>query len=55
MVEPRNETDVQRLLGCFKRGLAQRSPPSGMCHDFSPFVYYYLDRLAVIFFYAKMK
>jgi hypothetical protein len=53
MVEPRSETDVQRLLGCLKRGLARRSPPSGMCHDFSPFVYY-LDSLWS-FSNAKMK
>jgi hypothetical protein len=30
-VEPRSETDVQRLLGCLKRGHAQRSPLSGHC------------------------
>jgi hypothetical protein len=54
MVEPRSETDVQLLLGCLKRGLAQRSPPSGMCHDFSPLCLLLL-RFSVIFFYAKMK
>ncbi|CAK9869460.1 unnamed protein product [Sphagnum jensenii] len=35
MVAPRSETDVQRLWGCLKRGLAQRSPPSGHCSSSS--------------------
>jgi hypothetical protein len=35
MAEPRNETDGQMLLGCLRRGLAQRSPPSRHCSSSS--------------------